>query len=145
MSKWWAWNGALVYGGPRMLAEAVPGLTLLIALNWRAFSRAGLGGTWARRWLLWSGVWSVGLYLVGSVVYDAVAPGNPPKLNWDIRQDFIALYVARFGVSSLLINTLIQGAMLLGTVLLGGHLVARLLSTAEHPAGRVCEAGLKRA
>lgn len=134
MSKWWAWNGALTYGGARMLAETVPGLVVLIALQWPRLSpnltssplhKGGLTGVTGI--LLLTGAISVFLYLVGTVAYDAIAPTNPTKVNWDIRQDFIALYLQRFGPASLLFETLKQGLMLLCTFLIGGYLVSRFL------------------
>ncbi|MCG8409510.1 MAG: hypothetical protein MI923_30260 [Phycisphaerales bacterium] len=134
MSKWWAWNGALTYGGARMMAETVPGLVLLIALQWPTPNSSTLhkrGLRAAPGALLITGAFSVLLYLVGTVAYDAIAPTNPDKLNWDIRQDFIVLYLHSFGTGSLLVGTLKHGAMLLGTFLIGGYLVSRFL-TVQH-------------
>ena len=178
-SKWWAWNGALTYGGARMLAETIPGLMMLIAVAWPVVMRRDIreednqsrdrrywyrlgatGGLTARadtgsklpvapanqtvpvpagaripsrtltvekHWLIIAGVFAILLYLVGTVAYDAIAPSNPTKLNWDLRGDFIALYLRRFGLVPLLGATLKQGAMLAGTFLLGGYLVGRFL------------------
>ncbi len=117
-SKWWAWSGALTYGGARMLAECVPGLVLLIGLSWRAD---------LRRSLLVTAAFSVFVYLVGTVTYDVVAPMNVEKPPWDIREGLVAFYLDRFGFSSLLLATLRQGALLVGVFVVGGYMAGRLL------------------
>jgi len=126
-SKWWLWSGGLVYGGARMLAECVPGLVLLIGLSWRAGFR---------RSFLIAGAFSVIVYLVGTVTYDVVAPLNPEKPPWDIRQDFIAMYLGRFGFSSLLFASLRQGALFVGVFVVGGYMAGRLLVGGSDRASR---------
>ncbi|MBX3394527.1 MAG: hypothetical protein KF841_04080 [Phycisphaerae bacterium] len=113
-SKWWAWNGALAFGGPRMLAEAIPLMTLLIAMN---------GIPAHRRWLVGLGLLAMIHFAVGSICYDAVAPSNPAKPDWNIRADFIALYIRQFGVIGL-IKESAQGMAILGVTLISGGIMA---------------------
>lgn len=117
-SKWWAWNGALAFGGPRMLAEAIPLLTLLIAMN---------GISWNRRWLVGLGIFAMIHFAIGSVCYDAIAPSNPTKPDWDIRADFIAAYIRQFGVAELIKESARSIALLGGTLLIGGFMAGRLM------------------
>ncbi|MFQ5412069.1 MAG: hypothetical protein ACE5EC_07215, partial [Phycisphaerae bacterium] len=141
-AKWWSWNGGLIYGGSRMLVETIPALVLLIGIHGSQStdailirsSAAGLNPLSRRklsRLLPALGVFSVALFLVGTVAYDAIAPTNPTKPTWDITRDFIALYLREFGLVSLITETLKQGALLLGTFLAGGYLVSRFLDPAD--------------
>ncbi len=128
-SKWWAWSGGLVYGGARMLAECVPALILLLGLCWYSVERGRLGSmAGLRRSLLLAGMFSVVVFLVGTVTYDAVAPMNIDKPSWDIRQGFVATYLDRFGFLSLCLATLKQGALLVGVFVVGGTMAGRLLA-----------------
>ncbi len=153
-SKWWAWSGALVYGGARMLAECVPGLVLLMGLFWYGLERrrsvrgdrgSGLDRAGAmaglRRSFLVAAAFSVFVYLAGTVTYDVVAPMNIEKPSWDIRQDFVAIYVGRFGLLSLLNAMLRQGALLVGVFVVGGHMAGRLLADDAVPSPSVVGSG----
>ncbi|MFQ5412088.1 MAG: hypothetical protein ACE5EC_07310, partial [Phycisphaerae bacterium] len=77
------------------------------------------------------GLYSMGLFLVGTVAYDAIAPSNPTKPTWDLGQDFIALYLREFGLMPLIAESLKQGALLLTTFLAGGYLASRFLITSD--------------
>ena len=129
-SKWWAWNGALSFGGPRMLAETIPALTMLIALGdvlhkGRAEPRKRTHGPMIALAVL-GGV-SILHYLTGTAVYDAVAPDNPAKPDWNISADFIALYVSKNGVASLASAAARNVGMFAMTLCLMGYMTLRLL------------------
>lgn len=120
-ARWWAWNGALTFGGPRMLAETIPALLLLIAMHWRVIAASPA----ARRALVSGGAISLVLFLVGTTAFDAVAPADPPKPNWDVRVDIAWLYVRRFGAVSLLAKCALNGLLLTIVFGAGGWLASR--------------------
>jgi len=131
-STWWAWNGALSFGGPRLLAETLPALALLIAAG-GILSTSGVtdAGRAARRLVMVLGVVSALHFLVGTAAYDAVAPLNPVKPDFEYRADFLSLYLAKFGPRSLVMASLQRLAILSAAFLIGGGMVWRILRPAH--------------
>ncbi len=129
-SKWWAWNGALSFGGPRMLAETIPALTMLIALG--GVLRKGQSDPHKRAngvaiALAVLGSASILHFLIGTAVYDAVAPDNPEKPDWNLSADFIALYVSKHGIGSLAGAAARHVGMFALTIGLMGYMTLRML------------------
>lgn len=136
-SRWWAWNGGLIFGGPRMLAETIPGLVLLTAMTAVTARRPAIA-PWRRRpasrclrAVLLLGCFSVGLFLFGTSAYDAVAPGNPPKPDWDASRDILSIYASRFGLTSLLLAALRNAGILLVLLCVAFHFAGRALAPAS--------------
>ncbi len=126
-SRWWAWNGALTFGGPRMLAETIPTLVLLIAMHWQQLAQ----GPVARRLFVAAGVYSVIVFLAGTSAFDAVAPLDPPKPDWDLRVDIVGLYVRQFGIAALVGKMMLNAAMLAAVLTAGGWLASRFCSDVD--------------
>lgn len=131
-SKWWAWNGALTYGGARMLAETIPAWIVLIGMQWNSV----MSSIVARRWFLGLASVSVLSYLVGTVTYDVIAPLNPPKPDWSLAQDFIALYIKHHGVLSLVTAVAAKASLLVGILLTAAYLAPRFLPSENHSRDR---------
>ena len=104
-----------------MLVETVAPLALLIGLAWPALKRR----VTTKRVLLWTGIVAVAHHLLGTFTYNVVSPNNPLKSDWQIGEDFIALYVQQFGLAELLLNTAGHAVLLGGLFVLGGYLVSR--------------------
>ncbi len=145
-AKWWAWNGGLIFGGPRMLSETIPGLVLLVALTAGRSGRPAIpcglpkgglrgttlhpsrGGRGGLRAVVMLGCFSIGLFLLGTSAYDAVAPSNPAKPDWDASSDILSIYISRFGPTNLLLAVLRNAGILLITLLVACHFAGRILA-----------------
>lgn len=126
-SRWWAWNGALTFGGPRMLAETIPSMVVLVALAGPLNTAALSGKTFRRALFVVLACFSILHFLVGTVAYDAIAPHNPVKPDWNYSADIVALYIAKFGPAALALNALKQLAILGLTLLVGTWIIGRML------------------
>lgn len=155
-SKWWAWNGALCFGGARMLAEAIPALAFLIAIGrapLNAFRAApestsldatpappikamGLLNCRAGAILTTLGILSVILFAVGGTAFDVIAPTNPDKPDWNIAQDIIGIFIRTRGVAELAASSLKTIALLTATFLAGGYMTGRMLRPSPDAPGR---------
>ncbi len=141
-SKWWAWNGALTFGGPRMLAEIIPALALLIVLLGPMSDRCNVGrippranvlsrNTRAAWWLLALGGIAALHFAIGTACYDAIAPDNPIKNDWDIGSDFIALFVQHKGVMALALAAARNSLILVVAAAAAIFMSGRMLRTGE--------------
>ncbi len=126
-SKWWAWNGALSFGGARMLAETIPPLTMLIGLGGVLRFEKSRG---ARRGLAILGVLSIIHFAIGTSAFDVIARTNPAKPDWNIDADIVARFLSMRGIESLAALTGRTLGMLSLTFLAGGYMVARMLRSA---------------
>ncbi len=125
-ARWWCWNGALTFGC-RMMIETVPLLVVLMAITWQ--HRAGTAA--GRRFLWISGAMAVLHHGIGTVAYDAVAPDNPLKPDWDWTADFIVLYVQRFGLAECAGDLLRCGGLFAAVLGIGGYLASRFFVPGE--------------
>jgi len=108
-SKWYAWNGALSFGC-RMLAETLPAFVALTVLSWPAVQNL----RWFKALLVITAGLAFVLHLAGTVTFDMVAADKPLKSNWSFNEDFIMLYIRKYGLVKLLGRMLGYGALLSG-------------------------------
>ncbi len=115
-----------------MLAETIPAWIVLIGMQWNSV----MSSIVARRWFLGLASVSVLSYLVGTVTYDVIAPLNPPKPDWSLAQDFIALYIKHHGVLSLVTAVAAKASLLVGILLTAAYLAPRFLPSENHSRDR---------
>ena len=112
-----------------MMAEPVPLLVMLIGLGWPMLERRPV----VKKLLLWSGVFAIVHHLLGTFAYNAISPFNPLKSDWRFGEDFIMLYVQRFGVIEMLKGLLVSGGLFVGLLAVGGYYITRFFLPSARP------------